>query len=925
MRPTPTVDRPRRIGPYRILDRLGAGGMGVVYLGRHETSAALAAVKVLHPDNAADPLLLARLRREVAAARSVPRFCTAQVVGADLAADPPYVATEYIQGPTLAEAVAQRGTLSGAELEGLALGVAMALRAIHDHGVVHRDLKPSNILLSSFGPRVIDFGIARGPAVHASGDTQLTLAGQAIGTLPYMAPEQVRGEEVTAAGDVFAWAGVVTFAATGHPPFGSDAGTPERILTEEPVVTGLEEPLWGLVLAAFHKTPSGRPTAAMLVNLLSRRRPEVADQVREQATRPAYRMPPTLVDPERPDADAGERPLWSRRPRAQRSAGSWPPPTTRATEPPVPGADPAPTVVRPPGVPLAARLAELLTAGQVMAAHRLVSGLAPEDTPPECRELVARARAMAERATALRDQASAATDPDLAWRLLDEAESHAADVPDLADLRRRWPPHPAGTPVVHPAVTGLVVTWPPSPSTVGQVRYRVLRATRPFPAGLADCTAIAEGTDCRAHDPAPPVNAPLYYAVVAQRGDVAAPLAAHAEPAWYRPEVTDLRVTPGDGLVAAAWRTPPGAERVVIRRAAGRPPRDLTDGSAVEPVGAGFADRGLPAGIRHHYLVAVVYPTPEGARWSTEGVRFSAVPARPPEPVRELRLDPVAEEPGWLRAGFAPPEAGTVELRELTDPPEQPLGTRLPATELPGRPVAAVPVPDGLKLPVPAAPAVLLAATVHGDLAAIGAHVEWRPVPVPAGLRARRRGDEVLLTWQWPAEVATARVCWRVATGEADHPWHCRRVTITQYRTDGGATLHPRGAHRYQVSVASLVPGAYQELLGPAAVTTVEVPVAGEYTISWQGWPERQLTAAVTTALPVRVPRLVLVAAAEWPLSPATGEPLAEVRDVPLGPHQPWLLRCREPVRPRPYWLRCFALGGAVELRDPSRDQLRVG
>src|SRR5690606_25667074 len=340
--------------------------------------------------------------------------------------------------------------------------------------------------------------------------------------------------------------------------------------------------------------------------------------------------------------------------------------------------------VRPPGVPLAARLAELLTAGQVMAAHRLVSGLAPEDTPPECRELVARARAMAERATALRDQASAATDPDLAWRLLDEAESHAADVPDLADLRRRWPPHPAGTPVVHPAVTGLVVTWPPSPSTVGQVRYRVLRATRPFPAGLADCTAIAEGTDCRAHDPAPPVNAPLYYAVVAQRGEVAAPPAMSTAPAWFRPEVSDLRVTTGDGLVAAAWRTPPGAERVSIRRAVARPPRDLSDGAPVAPAGAGLADRGLPPGVRHHYLVAVVYQGPDG-EWTTEGIRFSAVPVRAPEPVREWRLDPVADEPGWLRAGFSPPEWGTVELRELTAPPEQPLGARLPAADLPGR------------------------------------------------------------------------------------------------------------------------------------------------------------------------------------------------------------------------------------------------
>lgn len=915
MGPGRATAEPSRIGPYQILRRLGAGGMGVVYLGRHDSSGALAAVKVLHPE-AADPLLLARLRRELAAAQSVPRFCTAQVLEADLTADPPYVATEYIEGPTLAEAVAQRGKLAGAELERLALGVAMALRAIHEHGVVHRDLKPSNILLSSLGPRVIDFGIARGPAVHIAGDTQLTLTGQAIGTVPYMAPEQVRGEEVTAATDVFAWAGVVTFAATGAPPFGSDSATPERILTDEPVLQGIDEPLWGLVLAAFHKEPSRRPSAAKLVDLLSRRRPSVADQVREKATEPAQRMPPTLVDPELADWVRDGAPYPARWPSAPVAE---PASTTPATTP----ADTAPTAFRPSGPPLAARLAELLTAGRVMAAHRLVSGMAPEETPPECRELAAQARAMAGQAVALRDRAVAADDPDLAWQLLDEAEAHAPDLPDLAELRRRWPPRPAGTPVVHATSSGVVVTWAASPSRAGQVWYRIFRSTRPFPPGLTDGDLIAEGPDCQAHDPAPPVNTPLHYAVVAQRGEVAAPPAVSAAPAWFRPEISDLRVTVGDGLVAAAWRTPPGAERVVVRRATARPPRDLTDGSPVEPTGAGLADRGLPVGVRHHYLVAVVYQGPDG-EWTTEGTRFSAVPVHPPEPVRELRLDPVEGEPGWLRAGFSPPQWGTVELRELTAPPEQPLGARLPAADLPGRPVAAVPVPDGLKLPVPAAPAVLLAATVSGDLAAIGAHREWRPVPVPADLRAQRRGDEILLTWRWPVDVATTRVCWRVAGDHTDHPWHCRRVTAAQYRTDGGATLHPHGARRYQVSVASLVPGAYQELLSPAVVTTVDIPVVGEYTISWQGWSDRQLTAAVTARQPVEVPRLVLVAAAEWPLSPAAGEPLAEVHDVVLGPHRPWLLRCREPARRRPYWLRCFAPGGPVELRDPPRDQLRV-
>src|SRR5690606_27182450 len=224
-------------------------------------------------------------------------------------------------------------------------------------------------------------------------------------------------------------------------------------------------------------------------------------------------------------------------------AGTTPARTTPAgSTPATTPADTAPTAFRPSGPPLAARLAELLTAGRVMAAHRLVSGMSPEETPPECRELAAQARAMAGQAVALRDRAVAASDPDLAWQLLDEAEAHAPDLPDLAELRRRWPPHPAGTPVVHATSSGVVVTWAASPSRAGQVWYRTFRSTRPFPPGLTDGDLIAEGPDCQAHDPAPPVNTPLHYAVVAQRGEVAAPPAVSAAPAWFRPEISDLRV-----------------------------------------------------------------------------------------------------------------------------------------------------------------------------------------------------------------------------------------------------------------------------------------------------------------------------------------------------------------------------------------------
>jgi hypothetical protein len=269
-----------RIGHYRILRRLGAGGMGVVYLGYDDVAGIAAAVKVIRPEHASNPQFRARLRHEVAAARRVPRFCTASVLAGDLEADPPWVATEYIDAPTLDAALLERGRLPRAELETFAAGVAVALREIHRHGVIHRDLKPSNILLSPVGPRVIDFGIAR---VDDS-LTHLTHPGGMVGTPAYMAPEQLRGEPATAAIDVFAWASVVAYAATGRPPFGTGGGAMHAVVFGEPDLGDLADPLRALVVAAFHKDPAARPSAAELVEGLSRAAAAATSQVLASAT-----------------------------------------------------------------------------------------------------------------------------------------------------------------------------------------------------------------------------------------------------------------------------------------------------------------------------------------------------------------------------------------------------------------------------------------------------------------------------------------------------------------------------------------------------------------------------------------------------------------------------------------------------------------
>ncbi|AQZ60645.1 putative serine/threonine protein kinase [[Actinomadura] parvosata subsp. kistnae] len=237
---------PAAVGPYRLLGRLGEGGQGVVYLGEAPGGRRVA-VKVLQDGYAGDH----RFAKEVEAARRVEPFCIAQVLDASLGGRP-YIVTEYVEGPALSQA----GRHTGADLQRLAVATATALAAIHRAGVVHRDFKPANVLLGRDGPRVIDFGIAR-----AMGHS-LTVTSSIVGTPAYMAPEQLAGEPVGPAADVFAWAGVMVFAATGAPPFGNDS-LPlviRRILHDEPYLGELPGPLRPIVQACLAKNPAARPS-----------------------------------------------------------------------------------------------------------------------------------------------------------------------------------------------------------------------------------------------------------------------------------------------------------------------------------------------------------------------------------------------------------------------------------------------------------------------------------------------------------------------------------------------------------------------------------------------------------------------------------------------------------------------------------------
>ncbi|MFC7914252.1 protein kinase [Streptomyces sp. NPDC057386] len=253
---------PQRIGTYRLLARLGAGGMGEVFLARSERGRTVA-VKLVREELAAQEEFRDRFRQEVQAARRVGGHWTAPVLDADTEAAVPWVATGYVAGPSLQQVVGHdHGALPERSVRILGAGLAHALKDIHAAGIVHRDLKPSNVLVTIDGPRVIDFGIARAlETVTESGG--LTRTGSLVGSPGFMAPEQVRGDRVTPACDVFCLGSVLAYAATGKLPFGSaDSGVHAlmyRIAQEEPDLEGVPEGLADLVRACLRKNPEARP------------------------------------------------------------------------------------------------------------------------------------------------------------------------------------------------------------------------------------------------------------------------------------------------------------------------------------------------------------------------------------------------------------------------------------------------------------------------------------------------------------------------------------------------------------------------------------------------------------------------------------------------------------------------------------------
>jgi serine/threonine kinase PknH len=254
-------DDPAEIGGYRLRARLGAGGMGRVYLASTPGGRRVA-IKVVRPELGDDPDFRTRFRQEIAAAQRVRGLYTAELLSADPDATPPFLITAYVPGPSLQRAVADHGPMPAETVIRLVAGVAEALQAIHAAGVVHRDLKPSNVLLAPDGPRVIDFGIAR-----AAEATSVTGSGIRVGSPQFMAPEQIRGTTATPAVDVFALGSVAAFTLLGRVPFGegNPAALMHRVLNAEPNLTGCTGPIRDLIAGCLAKDPAARPDPTQII------------------------------------------------------------------------------------------------------------------------------------------------------------------------------------------------------------------------------------------------------------------------------------------------------------------------------------------------------------------------------------------------------------------------------------------------------------------------------------------------------------------------------------------------------------------------------------------------------------------------------------------------------------------------------------
>jgi hypothetical protein len=452
--------------------------MGQVFLGRSGTGA-LAAVKVIRPELAGEPGFRERFAREVAAAANVSGQFTALVLDADVRSATPWLATAYVAGPSLAEAVATQGPLPVPAVLTLAAGLAQGLGAIHAAGVVHRDLKPSNVLLAGDGPRVIDFGISRSPEA-----SMLTQTGMVVGSPGFMSPEQAVGREVGPSSDVFSLGAVLAFAATGRHPFGT--GTAPmlmyRAVHEDPDLSGLPGPVWPLVTWCLAKDPGQRPGTGDLLARLAGAPRAARGASRHRASAAAAGPAPRAAAPHAVMAGGGAR--GARAAAVAEAAGPVPP----ARVAPARLARAAPAALAPAALAPAALASTALASTALVAARRASAPRAAAGGPPPARTRGAggagarprrRTRRRLAWAGALAGLAAAAV---VTVMLLPGTLYGASSAKPGAEFQ-------AGPPPARPAVTPSQAAGPAAP-----------RGTAP---AAPAAPALAAGISARPADPSP--------------------------------------------------------------------------------------------------------------------------------------------------------------------------------------------------------------------------------------------------------------------------------------------------------------------------------------------------------------------------------------------------------------------------------------
>jgi hypothetical protein len=553
------------------------------------------------------------------------------------------------------------------------------------------------------------------------------------------------------------------------------------------------------------------------------------------------------------------------------------------------------------------RLRELLDSGEVYAAAELAA-TAEIDPDGDAAVLAAEARQRVATAVRLRDEALGERDCEAAWRLLADALHLVPDLPGAEERQRRLTPLPVPSLEAVPSGDSVRLIWPVSPSTAGEIAYRVVRL-----AGAVSEHVITVTQETAVYDEDPPVNVPLRYQVLACRGE-AVSVPAVAGPVVVRPEPSGIELTAGDGAVRGRWVCPQEAARVLVARADSRstlPPTSI----AADRLGC--VDTAVRNGTTYHYRISAVYLDEQGREEATPGVRVSATPTAPPDPVATFTIEPESLDPSRLLIAFDAPRHGTAEVVMLPGPPPWPYGALVPAADVrsAARPLTASPAARGVVVR-PRGNGVLLVVTVTGTSAVVGAHRRHVNLPAPRGLSAQRRGGTVHVGFDWPPDVAEMEVSYRAGAGEF------QRVTVTRagYDAQGGVRVPVPDDEPVEVSVAARA-GA---LSGTPAVLTVAGRAVVEYDLDRGGPPwSRTVTVALTSPRPVRLARLMLVlrAGRVMPQRPEDGETLVTWTDLDITGMT--RLTVPQPKRSGPYWLRCFAGDESLDLIDPPVRRLR--